>query len=181
MRQADHYDVIIIGAGISGLGAACHLQAECPNKRFVILEGRDAIGGTWDLFRYPGIRSDSDLYTYGYDFKPWHGQPIATAPEIMRYVDEVVQDHDIERHIRFNHWVTDASWSTPDARWTVRASTDDGEATVTGKFLFICVRATTTIRRAINRTSPTRTRSTGRSSTRSSGRKTLTTATNGWW
>ena len=138
MRQADHYDVIIIGAGISGIGAACHLQAECPTKRFVILEGRDAIGGTWDLFRYPGIRSDSDLYTYGYDFKPWHGQPIATAPEIMGYVDEVVQDNDIERHIRFNHWVTDASWSTPDACWTVRAGTDAGEATVTGSFLFMC-------------------------------------------
>lgn len=138
MPQVDHYDVIIIGAGVSGIGAACHLKAQCPTKRFVILEGREAIGGTWDLFRFPGIRSDSDLYTYSYDFKPWHGQPIATAPEIMSYLDEVLDEHDIEQHIRFNHWVTNASWSTPDACWTVQANTGDGEATVTGSFLFMC-------------------------------------------
>ena len=84
-HTTEHVDVLIIGAGISGLGAACHLQNETDNKSYLILEGRDAIGGTWDLFRYPGIRSDSDLYTFGYDFKPWHGQPIATAPEILRY------------------------------------------------------------------------------------------------
>ena len=138
MPQSDHYDVIIIGAGVSGIGAACHLQAECPEKSFVILEGRDSIGGTWDLFRFPGIRSDSDLYTYGYDFKPWHGQPIATAPEIMGYLDEVLDEHDLARHIRFNHWVTDASWSTTDACWTVAANAPDGTATITGSFLFMC-------------------------------------------
>ena len=108
-------DVLIIGAGISGLGSACHLQRECPDKSWLILEGRDAIGGTWDLFRYPGIRSDSDLYTFGYDFKPWHGQPIATAPEILRYLNEVVDENDLEPNIRFNHWVSNASWSTQDA------------------------------------------------------------------
>ena len=77
--QSEYFDVVIIGAGISGLGAACHLQRECPNKSYVILEGREAIGGTWSLFKYPGIRSDSDLYTFGYDFKPWYGNPIATT------------------------------------------------------------------------------------------------------
>ena len=101
--QTEHHDVIIVGAGISGIGAACHLQRECPGKDFVILEGRAAIGGTWDLFRYPGIRSDSDLYTFGYDFKPWHGQPIATAEEILRYLNEVVEENDLTPAIRFNH------------------------------------------------------------------------------
>ena len=138
MRQSDHHDVIIIGAGVSGLGAACHLQKECPGKRFVIVEGRSSIGGTWDLFRFPGIRSDSDLYTYGYEFKPWHGQPIATAPEIMKYLQEVVEENDIEPHIRFGHQVTDASWSTDDACWTVRAQTDEGEVELSGDFLFMC-------------------------------------------
>ena len=138
MPQTEHFDVIIIGAGVSGIGAACHLMAECPTKRFVILEGREAIGGTWDLFRFPGIRSDSDLYTYGYDFKPWHGKPIATAPQIMSYLDEVVEERDLESHIRFKHWVTDASWSTPDACWSVTANTDDGERGFTGSFLFMC-------------------------------------------
>ena len=81
--DSEYYDVVIVGAGISGLGAACHLQRLCPDKSYLILEGREEIGGTWDLFKYPGIRSDSDLYTFGYDFKPWYGQPIATAEEIM--------------------------------------------------------------------------------------------------
>ena len=136
---AEHVDVLIIGAGISGLGSACHLQRECPDKSWLILEGRDAIGGTWDLFRYPGIRSDSDLYTFGYDFKPWHGQPIATAPEILRYLNEVVEENDLEPNIRFNHWVNGASWSTEDACWTVEASTADGDKRVySGNFLFMC-------------------------------------------
>ena len=103
--QSEHFDVVIIGAGISGLGAACHLQRECPGKSYVILEGRETIGGTWSLFKYPGIRSDSDLYTFGYDFKPWYGNPIATAPEILRYLHEVVDENELEPKIRFNHWV----------------------------------------------------------------------------
>lgn len=135
----EHHDVIIIGAGISGLGAACHLQRECPAKDYVILEAREAIGGTWDLFRYPGIRSDSDLYTYGYDFKPWHGPPIATAAEILRYLREVVDENELEPHIRFGHRVSSAVWSTRDALWTVAAKNGDGETRrFTGNFLFMC-------------------------------------------
>jgi cation diffusion facilitator CzcD-associated flavoprotein CzcO len=135
----EHFDVVIIGAGISGIGAACHLQRECPGKSYVILEGRDAIGGTWDLFRYPGIRSDSDLYTFGYDFKPWHGQPIATASEILGYLHEVVEENGLAPAIRFDHWVRRASWSSDAAAWTVEAATSDGETRqVTGNFLFMC-------------------------------------------
>ncbi len=138
-HNSEHRDVIIIGAGISGLGAACHLQRECPDRSYVILEGRDAIGGTWDLFRYPGIRSDSDLYTFGYDFKPWHGQPIATAGEILSYLHEVVEENALEPHIRYEHWVTAASWSTEDAAWTVEARTGTAETKrFTGAFLFMC-------------------------------------------
>lgn len=135
----EHRDVIIIGAGISGIGAACHLQRECPGKDYVILEARDAIGGTWDLFRYPGIRSDSDLYTYEYDFKPWYGQPIATAAEILRYLHEVVDENKLEPHIRFGHRVSRAVWSTEEALWTVEAKNNDGETRCfTGRFLFMC-------------------------------------------
>ena len=119
-------DVIIVGAGISGIGAACHLQRECPNKRYVILEGRDAIGGTWDLFRYPGIRSDSDLYTFGYDFKPWYGNPIATAPEILRYLHEVVDEYQLQDDIRFSHWVNDAAWSSRHRGWTRQHRSPNG-------------------------------------------------------
>jgi len=137
--NAEHHDVIIIGAGISGLGAACHLQRECPDRDYVILEGRDSIGGTWDLFKYPGIRSDSDLYTFGYDFKPWYGQPIATAEEIMGYLHEVVEENSLTGNISFNHWVKRASWSTENALWTVEVNTGEGEARqFTGNFLFMC-------------------------------------------
>lgn len=135
----EQHDVIIIGAGISGLGAACHLQRECPDQDYVILEARDAIGGTWDLFRFPGIRSDSDLYTYGYDFKPWYGKPIATADEILRYLHEVVEENDLAPSIRFGHRVQRARWSTADALWTVEAETGDGETLLfTGRFLLMC-------------------------------------------
>lgn len=137
--QSEHFDVVIIGAGISGLGAACHLQRECPGKSYVILEGRETIGGTWSLFKYPGIRSDSDLYTFGYDFKPWYGNPIATAPEILRYLHEVVDENELEPKIRFNHWVEKAAWSSEDAAWGVNAKTSHGdEVRITGQFLFMC-------------------------------------------
>jgi cation diffusion facilitator CzcD-associated flavoprotein CzcO len=138
-NQKYHRDVIIIGAGISGLGAACHLQNESPDKSYLILEGRDAIGGTWDLFRYPGIRSDSDLYTFGYDFKPWHGQPIATSEEILSYLHEVVDENALQANIKFNQWITNASWSTEDALWSVETNPGDGEPQVyTCNFLFMC-------------------------------------------
>jgi cation diffusion facilitator CzcD-associated flavoprotein CzcO len=135
----EHHDIIIIGAGVSGLGAACHLQRECPGKSYVILEARDAIGGTWNLFRYPGIRSDSDLYTYGFDFKPWYGQPIATAAEILHYLHEVVDEHALEPHIRFGQRVSSAAWSTREARWTVETHDAVGMTQrFTGSFLFMC-------------------------------------------
>ena len=134
-----HREVIIIGAGISGIGAAVHIQKECANRDYIILEGRADIGGTWDLFKYPGIRSDSDLYTFGYDFKPWHGQPIATAPEILNYLHEVVDEYDLAKDIKFNHWVKSADWSSEDATWTVSATTADNEVqTYTCNFLFMC-------------------------------------------
>ena len=121
--QSDHFDVVIVGAGISGIGAAYHLKTLCPDHTFTILEGRDDIGGTWDLFTYPGIRSDSDMHTLGYSFKPWLAEKsIADGPAIMDYLRETVAENDIGRHIRFNHLVTQAEWSTPDACWTLTTS-----------------------------------------------------------
>jgi monooxygenase len=137
----EHVDVLIVGAGLSGIGAAHHLQANCPGKSYAILESRDAIGGTWDLFRYPGIRSDSDMFTLGYAFRPWTAaKSIADGPSILEYVRDTARDGDIERHIRFHHRVVRASWSTADARWTVTAErTDTGEPlTFTTNFLFGC-------------------------------------------
>lgn len=131
-------DVIIVGAGISGLGAACHLQNHCPEKSYLILEGRDSIGGTWDLFRYPGIRSDSDLYTFGYEFKPWHGKPIATASEIMGYLHEVVDEHKLQQHIHFNHWVKNSFWSSSEALWTIETKVDGKTEKFQCRFLFMC-------------------------------------------
>ncbi len=120
--RTEHIDVLIIGAGISGIGAAAHLTREQPGKSYLILEAREAIGGTWDLFRYPGIRSDSDLHTFCYAFKPWlDDHSIADGDSILRYVRETAGEHGVERHIRFGHKVTDARWSTDDARWTITA------------------------------------------------------------
>ena len=137
----EHFDVIIVGAGLSGIGAAYHLQAKCPGKRYAILEGRDAIGGTWDLFRYPGIRSDSDMYTLGYIFKPWReAKAIADGPSIRNYVCETAAENGIDRHIRFRHQVKRADWSSADARWTVEAETGPQQQRVrfTCNFLFMC-------------------------------------------
>jgi cation diffusion facilitator CzcD-associated flavoprotein CzcO len=135
------YDVIIIGAGLSGVGAACHLQRQCPDRSFIILEGRDAIGGTWDLFRYPGIRSDSDMHTLGYSFKPWKNpKAIADGPSIRAYVEETARENAIEPHIRFRQRVQKVEWSSRDARWTVSAMrTDTGDAVeYQCKFLLMC-------------------------------------------
>src|SRR4051812_2799921 len=119
---AEHFDVVIVGAGLSGVGAAFHLKTRCPGRTFAILEGREAIGGTWDLFRYPGIRSDSDMYTLGYAFKPWtQAKAIADGPSILNYVRETAAENGLEDAIRYRHRVKRASWSTPDARWTVEA------------------------------------------------------------
>src|SRR5581483_9500541 len=142
--QAEHFDVVIIGAGLSGIGAGYHLQHKCPSKSFVILEGRGCVGGTWDLFRYPGIRSDSDMFTLGYSFKPWTApQAIADGPSILKYVRQTATDNGIDKKIRFHHKVKRASWSTAEARWTVeaeRASSEGASDTVdfTCNFLFSC-------------------------------------------
>ena len=137
----EHFDVIIVGAGLSGIGAAYHLGQECPNKSYAILEGRHAIGGTWDLFRYPGIRSDSDMYTLGYNFKPWrNAKAIADGPSIREYVVETARDNGIDKHIRFHHMVKRASWSSEDSRWTVEAEMGEAKtlARFTCNFLFMC-------------------------------------------
>jgi cation diffusion facilitator CzcD-associated flavoprotein CzcO len=128
IEAKEHFDVLIVGAGLSGIGAGYHLQSRCPGKSYVILEGRDCIGGTWDLFRYPGIRSDSDMFTLGYSFKPWTDpKAIADGPQILNYVRETASENGIEKHIRFRHRVKRAVWSTPEARWTVEAERMTGE------------------------------------------------------
>ena len=123
---SEHVDVLIVGAGISGIGAAFHLQERCPGKSYAILEARADLGGTWDLFRYPGIRSDSDMHTLGFRFKPWtEAKAIADGPSILDYVRSTAQEEGIEDRIRFNHRVVSAPWSTADARWTVEAERTD--------------------------------------------------------
>jgi cation diffusion facilitator CzcD-associated flavoprotein CzcO len=137
----EHLDVLVIGAGLSGIGAGHHLQADCPGKSYAILEARASSGGTWDLFRYPGIRSDSDMYTLGYSFRPWEdAQAIADGPAILEYVRETAREEGIDRKIRFNHRVVGVEWSTAEARWTVQAERADTGETVylTCGFLFLC-------------------------------------------
>ncbi len=137
----DYVDVIIVGAGLSGIGAACHLSEKCPGKSYAILESRDTIGGTWDLFRYPGIRSDSDMHTLGYNFKPWRAdKAIADGPSILQYVKEAAVEHDVNQHIRFRHRVRKASWSSNDATWTIEAEDVEAGATFTIRcgFILMC-------------------------------------------
>src|SRR5215204_589759 len=128
-RATEYFDVLIVGAGLSGIGGAYHLTRQCPGTSFVVLESQESFGGTWLMHRYPGIRSDSDLYTFGYRFKPWTGPPIATAAEIRRYMGEVIAENDLARHIRYRHRITSASWSNAENRWTIAAvRTDTDEA-----------------------------------------------------
>ncbi|WP_028921221.1 flavin-containing monooxygenase [Pseudonocardia acaciae] len=137
----EHVDVLIVGAGLSGIGAACHLRRACPGKTFTILEARDAIGGTWDLFRYPGVRSDSDMFTLGYSFKPWtQAKAIADGDSIRDYVRETAGQYGIDREVRFGHRVVRAEWSSKHARWTVEALRADTGETVrfTCSLLFAC-------------------------------------------
>lgn len=134
-------DVLIVGAGISGIGAAYHLQTMCPDRTYTILEGRPDLGGTWDLFRYPGVRSDSDMHTLGFSFKPWkEAKAIADGPSILRYLHETAEEFGIDRHIRFHHLVTSASWDSRTATWTVSATRSDTGETVqiACNFLFMC-------------------------------------------
>jgi monooxygenase len=135
----DLLDVLIIGAGLSGIGAAWHLQRRCPGKRYAILEARDAIGGTWDLFRYPGIRSDSDMYTLGYAFQPWPGdKAIADGASIRDYIGQVAHANGIGRHIRFGHKAVAASWSSRDACWTIEAEHAGTKRAIRARFLYLC-------------------------------------------
>ena len=138
----EHFDVLIVGAGLSGIGAGAHLRMECPEKSFALLEGRAAMGGTWDLFRYPGIRSDSDMYTLGYRFRPWSDpKAIADGPAILKYIRETAEEFDLTGKIRYNHRVKRASWSSEKALWTVEVETgaeNKETITLTCNFLYLC-------------------------------------------
>jgi len=138
--SVEHRDVIIIGAGLSGIGAACHLTRNTPNKRYAILESREAMGGTWDLFRYPGIRSDSDMHTLGYSFKPWkHEQAIADGPAILSYIRETAQQYDIEQYIRYNQQVEHVSWDSVSATWTLTLKVSGQKNSImTCSFIYSC-------------------------------------------
>jgi cation diffusion facilitator CzcD-associated flavoprotein CzcO len=137
---AEHFDVLVVGAGISGIGAAYHLRQQCPDRSFVVLEAEESFGGTWWTHTYPGIRSDSDLHTFGYRFKPWVGPPIATADEIRSYMGEVIAENGLGPHIRYRHRITRAVWSGAENRWTVEATRTDTEEVVrfSAAFLYMC-------------------------------------------
>jgi len=139
-QPVEHFDVLIVGAGLSGIGAGYHLQTKCPGKTFVLLEGRQALGGTWDLFRYPGVRSDSDMYTLGYNFRPWvERKAIADGPSILKYIQDTARENGIDRKIRYGHKVTQAAWSSLNARWTVDAIGPGGHPVqFTCNFLYMC-------------------------------------------
>jgi monooxygenase len=137
----EHLDMLIVGAGLSGIGAAYYLQANCPQKSYALLEGREAMGGTWDLFRYPGVRSDSDMYTLGYTFRPWtNPKAIADGPSILQYIKDTAAEYGIDRKIRYGHRLCGASWSSEDAKWTVEVqrTTEGDTVQMTCSFLFMC-------------------------------------------
>lgn len=137
-RATRHVDILIVGAGISGIGAAYHVSKHFPDKTFEIVDALDGAGGTWWTHRFPGIRSDSDLFTFGYSFKPWRGPSIATAEEIRSYLHEVIEENDLEPRIKYRHKVRTASWSSEDKQWTITVSTDDGEVQYTTPFFWMC-------------------------------------------
>ncbi|QBY05875.1 NAD(P)/FAD-dependent oxidoreductase [Thalassotalea sp. HSM 43] len=136
----EHFDVLIVGAGISGIGSAYHLQQQHPNKRFCILDGMESFGGTWLTHKYPGIRSDSDLFTFGYRFKPWTGKPIASGEEILNYMNEVISDNHLDDHIRYNHNVLTANWCNQSQLWTITAfdKATQQNKRFTANFLWMC-------------------------------------------
>jgi len=138
---SEHVDVVVVGAGLSGIGAGYHLQTMSPDRSYVILEGRDGLGGTWDLFKYPGIRSDSDMHTLGFSFKPWtEAKSIADGPSILQYLKQTVAQFGIDKNIRYGQLVTQAQWSTDDAQWTVTSTNKatGASSTITCSFLFMC-------------------------------------------
>jgi monooxygenase len=140
-QMTEHFHVLIVGAGLSGIGAAHHLQVHCPKKTFLIVEGRKALGGTWDLFRYPGIRSDSDMHTMGFSFRPWtEEKAIAEGSTILNYLKETAEEYGIDRHIRYSHRVVQVRWSTEQARWSVEMEHGPSldRTTCTCSFLFMC-------------------------------------------
>jgi cation diffusion facilitator CzcD-associated flavoprotein CzcO len=136
----EHFDVVIIGAGISGVGSAYHLSLQCPDKSFVVLEALESFGGTWRVHKFPGIRSDSDVFTYGYRFKPWTSAPIAAGAEILKYMGEVIEENDLARYIRYQHRVTGARWSSVANEWGIDVTRgDDGQhLSLTANFLWMC-------------------------------------------
>jgi cation diffusion facilitator CzcD-associated flavoprotein CzcO len=136
----EHFDVLIVGAGISGIGAAHHLQVQRPGTTFALFDALESYGGTWWTHRYPGVRSDSDLFTFGYRFKPWIGNPIATADQILAYLGEVIEENDLDPHIHYGHRITAASWSSEESRWTIDVTdlTTDTTFQVTAGFLWMC-------------------------------------------
>ncbi|MEY2477990.1 MAG: monooxygenase [Actinomycetota bacterium] len=137
----EHLDVLVVGAGLSGVGAGAYLESKCPWASYAVFEARDAIGGTWDLFRYPGIRSDSDMYTLGYSFRPWDGEKaIADGPSILQYIKDTAAETGVDKNIRFNHRIVRADWSTDEARWHITAErTDTGDTVeLTAGFVFSC-------------------------------------------
>ena len=139
LATAPDFDVLIVGAGISGIGMAAHMEKMCPGRSYTIVERRENLGGTWDLFRYPGIRSDSDMHTLGFNFEPWkHEKSIADAPAILDYLERIVDERGIRKNMRFGHKVLSADWRSDEARWHVEAELADGSTTrLTANFLYL--------------------------------------------
>jgi monooxygenase len=138
-RKTEHVDVLIIGAGLSGIGAAAHLTRELPHTSYVVLEAREVTGGTWDLFRYPGIRSDSDMYTMGYRFRPWrHEEALGSGERILEYLRDTAREYDVDRHVRYRHRVMRATWDSDEAQWTVEAEHDGSVVTFTAGLVWSC-------------------------------------------
>jgi monooxygenase len=178
----EHVDVLIVGAGLSGIGAAAHLVKDLPGTSYAVLERRGSSGGTWDLFRYPGIRSDSDMHTLGYRFRPWRGDvSLADGASILDYVRDTAREYGVDRHIRYGHRVVAAAWDSTTARWTVTAEVDGEARTLTADFLWSCSGYYDYDQGHTPPTSRARTASGARSCTPSTGPRTSTAPAGGSW